>query len=315
MQAQSVCILGGTGVVGRALAEQLAPLGTRVRVVTRRQMRGRELAVLPTVEVMEGDVHDPQSLRRCFEDIDVVVNLVGILHETRRQTFKSCHAELPGRVVEACRAAGVQQLVHMSALGAAPDAPSEYLRSKAAGESAVRQGAGILPYTIFRPSVIFGEGDRFLNLFSTLLTLMPVMPLAGAQARFQPVWVEDVARCFAGAIGNRHAFGQVYELAGPRVYTLAELARFVAATRGLRRRIVALPAPLARLQAFTFEHLPGKLMTRDNLRSMSVDNVASQPFPALFGFQPAPLEAVVPQYMSATAARARYPHYRGHAGR
>jgi uncharacterized protein YbjT (DUF2867 family) len=315
MPRPSVCILGGTGFVGRAVAELLAPLGQRVRVVTRMQVRAKPLAVLPTVEVMEADIHDAQSLRRCFENMDVVINCVGILHETRRQRFQACHAELPARVVEACRATGVQQLIHVSALGAAADAPSAYLRSKAAGERAVRQGAGILPYTIFRPSVIFGEGDRFLNLFATLVRLMPVIPLAGAKARFQPVWVEDVARCIAGAIGNRHAFGQVYELAGPKVYTLAELVRFVAATLGRKRRVVSLPGPLARLQAFTFEHLPGKLMTRDNLASMSVDNVSSQPFPALFGFRPSPMEAVVPEYLRATSARARYSRYRESAGR
>jgi uncharacterized protein YbjT (DUF2867 family) len=315
MQVANVCILGGTGFVGRAISDHLTAMGTGVRVVTRREVRARDLGVLPTVEVMEGDVHDPQSLRRCFENMDVVVNLVGILHETRRQTFKSCHVELPARVVEACRASGVQQLIHMSALGASAEGPSAYLRSKAAGEAAVRQGAGILPYTIFRPSVIFGEGDRFLNLFATLLRLMPVMPLAGANARFQPVWVEDVARAVAAAVGNRHAFGQLYELAGPRVYTLAELVQFVARTRGLRRKVLPLPGTLARMQAFAFEHLPGKLMTRDNLLSMSVDNVSSQPFPGIFGFKPAPLEAVVPEYMHASSARGRYSHYRGHAGR
>ena len=315
MRAEKVCILGGTGFVGRAVADQLTATGLRVRVVTRRQVRARELAVLPTVEVVEADIHDPQALRRCFDDVDVVVNLVGILHETRRQSFQRCHAELPARVVEACRASGVQQLIHMSALGASAEGPSKYLRSKAAGESAVRQGAGILPYTIFRPSVIFGEGDNFLNLFATLVRTMPVIPLAGARARFQPVWVEDVARCFAAAVGNRHAFGQVYELAGPRVYTLGELAHFVANTLGKRRVIVGLPGFAARLQAFVFEHLPGKLITRDNLDSMSVDNVATQPFPALFGFKPSPLEAVVPAYLHASSARARYARYRGHAGR
>ena len=315
MQAENLCIVGGTGFVGRAVAEELARTGRRVRVVTRRQARAKPLAVLPTVEVMEANVHDAASLRRCFENMDVVINCVGILHETRRQSFQACHAELPARVVEACRASGVQQLIHLSALGAAADAPSAYQRSKAAGEAAVRQGAGILPYTIFRPSVIFGEGDRFLNLFATLLRWLPVLPLAGSHARFQPVWVEDVARCIAGAVGNRHAFGRVYELGGPRVYTLAELLRLVAATLGLRRAVIGLPAPLARLQAFAFEHLPGKLMTRDNLASMGVDNVCAQPFPAVFGFRPSPVEAVVPQYLRATSARARYSQYRGHAGR
>ena len=315
MKVSSVCMLGATGFVGRAAAHQLARLGVRLRVLTRRQAHAKPLAVLPTIEVMEADVHDPGALRRAFENMDAVINLVGILHEGKRQSFEACHVELPRKVVEACRATGVEHLLHMSALGADADAPSRYLRSKAAGEAAVRQAAGILPYTIFRPSVIFGEGDHFLNLFASLVRLFPVLPLAAADAKFQPVWVEDVARCIAGSVGNREAFGQVFELAGPRVYTLAELARYVAQTLGRRRLIVPLPAALGRMQAMVFERLPGKLVTRDNLASMSVDNVSAQPFPGAFGFQPSPIEAVVPEYLAGTAARNRYARYRHYAGR
>jgi uncharacterized protein YbjT (DUF2867 family) len=264
---------------------------------------------------MVADVHDAATLRRAFENMDAVINLVGILHESLPHGFEAAHVELPRKVVEACRATGVQHLLHMSALGAAEDAPSRYLRSKAAGEAAVRNAAGILPYTIFRPSVIFGEGDRFLNMFAKLVRWFPVIPLAAADAKFQPVWVEDVARCIAASVGNREAFGQVFELAGPRVYTLAELARFVARTLGRRRYFLPLPAPLARLQAMVFERLPGKLITRDNLASMMVDNVAAQPFPPMFGFRPAPLEAVVPEYLAGKSARHRYARYRHYAGR
>jgi NADH dehydrogenase len=205
----------------------------------------------------------------------------------------------------------------MSALGASESGPSEYLRSKAKGEAALRQDAGILPYTIFRPSVVFGEKDRFLNLFAALVRWFPVIPLAGARARFQPIWVEDVARAIVSSLGDPRTFGQAYELCGPRAYTLEELARFVADALGRRRRIVALPAPLASLQAFFFEHLPGrKLMTRDNLRSMSVDNVCTGPFPSVFGFEPAKLEAVAPEYLgSGKSTRSRYSQFRHTAGR
>jgi len=206
--------------------------------------------------------------------------------------------------------------VHMSALGASENAPSDYLRSKGKGEAAVRRDAGILPYTILRPSVIFGEDDRFLNLFAQLARLFPVLPLAGAGARFKPVWVEDVARCFVRALGDPRTFGQAYELCGPKAYTLEELARFAAAASGNPRRIVALPATLAKMQAYFFEHLPGrKLMTRDNLRSMSVDNVCAGPFPPVFGFEPASLEAVATHYLAGTTTRGRYNQYRHSAGR
>jgi uncharacterized protein YbjT (DUF2867 family) len=207
----------------------------------------------------------------------------------------------------------VRQLLHMSALGASPSAPSDYLRSKAEGEEAVREAG--LPFTIFRPSVIFGEHDRFLNLFAALARVFPVIPLAAAHAKFQPIWVEDVARCFVSSMGRARAFGAAYELCGPSVYTLEELVRIVAAAIGRPRRIVALPAALASLQALVLEHLPGKLMTRDNLRSMSVDNVCAGPFPGVFGFQPSPLEAIILEYLGKTSSRARYPLFRHYAGR
>jgi NADH dehydrogenase len=315
MHIASVCIVGGSGFVGAALADQLASRGIAVRVVTRSRPRAMPLAVLPTVEIMVGNPHRPADLARAFDGVDAVVNLVGILHESGGQTFRACHVELPRAIAQACRSAGVQHLVHMSALGADAQGPSDYQRSKGEGEAAMRSAAGTLPVTVFRPSVIFGEGDRFLNLFATLVRTFPVIALARSGARFQPVWVEDVARAFAGALGNPRAFGNTYELGGPTVYTLEELVRFVAATLGVKRRIVALPGALGTLQAVVLEHLPGKLMTRDNLRSMQVDNVCAGPFPGLFGFRPSALEAVVPQYMAASTARSRYPRYRHHAGR
>jgi uncharacterized protein YbjT (DUF2867 family) len=315
MEIESACILGGTGFVGRAVAEHLFGRGMRVRVVTRSRPRAMPLTVIPTVEVMVGDAHDEATLARAFEDMDAVVNLVGILHETPRQTFQACHAELPRKVVQACRSAGVRHLLHMSALGASVQAPSAYQRSKAEGEAAVRAAATDLRWTILRPSVVFGQDDAFLNRFAAMLRWFPALPLAGATARFQPVWVEDVARCFAAAAGNPACFGQAYELCGPQAYTLRELVELVAAAMGRQARVVPLPGALGRLQALALEHLPGKLMTRDNLRSMSVDNVCACPFPPVFGFAPSAIEAVLPEYLASTASRSRYPGYRVHAGR
>ncbi len=315
MEIASACIVGGSGFVGSAVADHLCARGLRVRVLTRSRPRAMRLAVLPTVEIMVCNPHEPAELARAFDGMDAVVNLVGILHEGGPRTFRANHVELPRTVAQACTRAGVQQLLHMSALGADAAGPSAYQRSKGEGEAAVRAAAGTIPLTIFRPSVIFGEGDNFLNLFATLVRLFPVIPLAAAGARFQPIWVEDVARCFAESVGNPLAFGAVYELGGPKVYTLEELVRFVAATLGRKRAIVRLPAPLGTLQAFVLEHLPGALMTRDNLRSMSVDNVCAGPFPAAFGFKPAALEAIVPEYLAGSVARSRYSRYRHYAGR
>jgi len=242
------------------------------------------------------------------------VNLCGILHESGRQTFEAVHAELPNKIVGACRAAGVGQLVHVSAIGASEAAPSAYLRSKAHGENAIRESAASLPWTILRPSVIFGEGDRFLNTFARLLATFPFLPLAGASARFQPVWVEDVARAVVAVLGNTPSFGRTYELCGPRVYSLEELVAYVGEVTGHSRPVIPLPGWAGAMQALVLEHLPGKMMTRDNLKSMSVDNVGSGPFPDL-GFRPAPLEAIAPQYLAGRGTRSRYNLFRYRAGR
>jgi uncharacterized protein YbjT (DUF2867 family) len=315
MDIESICIIGATGFVGRSIAEQACSRGCRVRVVTRSTPRARPLLVLPTLEIMLADPHDEASLARAFEGMDAVVNLAGILHEHGGASFQSVHVELPRKIVRACRSTGVRRLLHMSALGASPTGPSRYQRSKGEGEAAVREAGGTLAFTIFRPSVIFGEHDRFLNLFASLIRLFPVIPLGAAHARFQPIWVEDVARCFVAALDRPRTFGAAYDLCGPRAYSLEELVRFVADTLHRRRRIVRLPAALAALQALVFEHLPGKLVTRDNLRSMSVDNVCAGPFPEVFGFQPAALEAIVVQYLTDESVRARYQQYRHLAGR
>jgi NADH dehydrogenase len=179
----------------------------------------------------------------------------------------------------------------------------------------VRTGPSETAWTIFRPSVIFGENDNLTNLFAKLARISPVIPLACAQARFQPIWVEDVARCLVGALGDGRTFRQTYDLCGPQVYTLEELVHFVVRTLGLERKIVPLPDGVARAQAFAFEHLPGKLISRDNLLSMSVDNVGSGPFPAVFGFAPSAMEGIVPGYLAGGAARSRYDRYRHLAGR
>ena len=315
MDIETVCIVGGAGFVGRSVADQACAAGYRVRVVTRSRPRARHLMVLPTLEVMVADVNTDTGLQRALSGMDAVVNLAGILSPSGRATFKSVHVDLPRRIGETARKEGLRRFVHMSALGASKTGPSEYQRSKAGGEEAVRTAASEYAWTIFRPSVIFGEHDRFLNLFADLARFSPVIPLAKPQARFQPVWVEDVARCFVSSLGDPRTFAQAYDLCGPKVYTLEELVRFAGACVGARRPVVRLPDALAQMQAFTFEHLPGRLITRDNLRSMGVDNVCSGPFPSVFGFAPSAMEAVVPEYLARSTRRARYHQYRHHAGR
>lgn len=294
MAIQSVCVLGGTGFVGRHIVRLLCAQGLAVRIPTRNTDKARQaLSGLP-VEIVSADVHDAAQLPRLFKGMDAVINLVGILHEQGGQTFQRVHVELPRKVIEAARIAGVGRLLHMSALNAALDGPSAYLRSKGEAELAV-QASG-LQATIFRPSVIFGAEDNFLNMFAKLARWAPVLPLACADAKFQPVWVENVAQAYLHSLNDASSIGQRYDLCGPQVYRLRELVKFAAACRGRHPLIVPLPNAVAYLQASVMELLPVKLMTRDNFHSMQQDSVCNCAFP--FGIAPARLEDIAPQYLA-----------------
>ena len=316
MRIGQVTLIGGSGFVGRHIARVLAARGIRVVIPTRNRERAkRELIVLPTADVVRADVHSPQALDALVAGADAVINLAGILHARRRGDFERVHVELAGKVAEACRRRGVPRLLHMSALGADPEGPSEYLRSKGRGEARVVQAAGgALAVTVFRPSVIFGAGDSFLSLFARIQRVLPVVFLGSPHARFQPVWVEDVARAYAEAAGDRLAFGQSYVLCGPKVYTLRELVELAGRASGHPRPIVGLGKGASWLQALAMEMLPVKLLTRDNLRSMSVDNVCGCSWPELFTLPPTPLETVIAGYLAPTVQR-RYDRYRARARR
>lgn len=312
-----VCVVGGTGFIGGHLVAKLVSAGHVVRLPTRRVEAAKALGILPGVELHECDVHDPAALERVIGGCDVVINLVGILHSDRGtpygKAFSHAHVELPQTVVQACRVRGIKRLLHMSALGADSSGPSMYQRSKGDGEAIVRDGG--LAYTIFRPSVVFGPDDKFLNTFAKLQRHLPMVPLACADARFAPVYVGDVAQAFANAIDNDATIGQTYELGGPQVYTLAELVRFAGAASGHERPVLALPSGLARLQATVFEHLPGEpVITRDNLDSMTVDNVPSAPMAPELGIAPQGLELAM-DWLGGSGFERRMAGYRSQAGR
>lgn len=312
MLIRDVLVLGGSGFVGRHVVRQLVERGMQVRVPTRNRERAKALILLPTVDVVTADVQDPATLDRLVGAADAVVNLIGILHGG----FQRIHVELPRRIIESCQRHNVQRLVHVSALQADPGAPSMYLRSKGQAEQLVLGAqSDTFQTTILRPSVIFGREDHFLNLFAQLARRMPLVVLASPGARFQPVHVDDVAHAIVASLREAHTFGQRYDLCGPRVYTLRQLVEYVVHAAGLRRPVIGLGAALSMLQAAVLEHLPGKLMTRDNIRSMSVDNVCRCDFPAVFGFTPTPLEAVAPLYIAGATPRARYNWFRFRARR
>jgi uncharacterized protein YbjT (DUF2867 family) len=316
MNIRAILLLGGTGFIGSHLADRLTAQGYRLVVPTRRRERGKHLALLPTVDLVQANIHDPAVLTELMRGVDAVINLVGVLHSKSGRPygadFAKVHVDLPQKIVSACNAMGIQRLLHVSALGASAQAPSEYLRSKADGEVAIRRAAA--PWTIFRPSVVFGQGDRFINLFAELARKFPVLPLAGANARFQPVFVGDVVEAIVRSLTLDASFEQAYELAGPKIYSLQDLVRYVAELTGHRRPIVPLSDRLGMLQAAMLECLPGALMSRDNVRSMQVDSIASaEPLP--FGMQATTLEAVAPGYLGRHTSRPNFDLWRRSAGR
>lgn len=315
MQLKEICVLGGSGFVGSAIVAKLDAAGYNVKVLTRRRERAKHLILLPNVQVVECDVMDYQTLNAELRRADAVINLIGILHQTGHGSFKAVHHQLPAQVAKICVDLNIKRLLHMSSLGADKEAPSQYLRSKAQGESALLNLKHKLNLTIFKPSIIFGRGDRFINLFAKLIKLLPVMVLVKPAAKFQPVWVEDVASCFVNSLENRDTYGQVYELAGPKVYTFRELIKSIMQILGIQRPIIGLNDRLSYAQAFMMEWLPGKLLSRDNVRSMEVSSVSNSPFPAVFGITPTALEVIVPEYLVNLTPRGAYDRFRSAAAR
>jgi len=323
MRFENVLVLGGSGFVGRHLVAGLARRGIQVAVPARRRESAKHLFLLPTVDVVEADIGAPGVLARLAQGRDAVINLVGILHGRRGRPdergpnnygpdFAHVHVEIAQAAVSACRSAGVKRLLHVSALGASASAPSEYLRSKGVAEQAVL-AADDLEVTVFRPSVVFGPEDLFLNRFAFLSRFSPAFAVPCPQARFQPVYVGDVAQAMIAALGEPNSRGKTYCLCGPREYTLKELVEFVCAATGRRRLVVGLPDWLSYLQARLLEFAPVPLMSRDNYYSMQVASVCEGPFP--FGIQPQSLEAIAPTWLSPHGPRERYPELRWRARR
>ncbi len=298
-----VLLIGGSGFVGRSIAARLAARDYPVIIPARQLARTELCPQLPQVRWVEGLVQDPRFLENLLRQIGAsgtVINLVGVLHDKPGipygPQFKAAHVDLVALIIKAMQTQGIRRLLHMSALGADRAGASMYQRSKGEGEQRIRSSN--LDWTIFRPSVIFGARDNFINLFSKLASRFPILPLARASGRFQPVSVENVAEAMVRSLTLPQTIGQSYDLAGPEILTLADLVRFAARRAGHDRPIIPLPTWLGNLQALLFEHLPGPLlMSRDNLDSMRADNVlpagAASALETVFGIHPDPLDSLL----------------------
>ncbi len=309
MAPRHVTVFGGSGFLGRYVVERLADRGDVVTIAVRDPESARFLTPLGNVGQIARvrcPIQSDEAVAAVLQGADAVINLVAVLYERRSQTFQAVHVDGAERIASAAAAAGVECLVHVSSVGASPNAPSHFARSKAAGEAVVRR---VFPNaTIMRPSVMFGAEDGFLNLFAGLARVLPALPLyGGGKTQFQPVFVGDVATAIATALDDPATAGQTYELGGPRSYTFAELIRYMLDETGRRRCLVPVPFAIGHMQARLLELLPHPPVTSDQLRQLTVDNLVADDAKALgdLGIEPTTLETIAPTYLAKFRRHAR----------
>lgn len=310
-----IVLLGATGFVGRHLLPLLTLDGHQCVVLTRYAPGCRDLMVTPGVELCQANIFDRDALIRHFEGAGAVINLVGILNESGRKGkgFQHVHVDLVDRVIAACRATSVPRIIHMSALNAGKGT-SHYLASKGRAEELLRNADDIAT-TIVQPSVIFGEGDAFFNRFAALLRLAPVLPLACADSKMQPVWVGDVSAAIAAALEEPSTFGKTLVMVGPEKYSLRQLVEYTAKAAGLKRKVIGLPDSISRLQGLLMDFVPGKPFSSDNYRSLQIDNTSDNNSLPQFGIQPRSVASIVPGYLSGSSRQHRLDRFRKLAGR
>lgn len=301
MSPPLVTLFGATGFIGRHVVRRLAAKGARIKVACREPSDGLHLQPLGNVgqiALVRADLKSEASVAKMLEGARAAINLVGILYESGRSTFAEVHGELPARIGHAARAADVESVVHISAIGADPGSASAYARSKAKGETNLR--GAFEEAVILRPSIVVGPEDGFFNRFAQMAMISPALPLiGGGRTRFQPVYVGDVADAVMAGLERREARGEVFELGGPRVYNFAELLRYMLEVTGRKRALVDLPYGIAAMQARVLEYLPAPPLTRDQIELLKKDNVVAAEAKTLgdLGLTPTPIETVVPHYM------------------
>ncbi|MEK6747786.1 MAG: complex I NDUFA9 subunit family protein [Pseudomonadota bacterium] len=299
MKFKHICLLGGTGFIGHHVVERLAEQGYSIKLLSRARERHRDLLVVPGVDIVEANVHDPSQLAREVAGCDAVINLVGIIKERgfNGTGYRTVHVDLANKLIRACQAKGVARLIQVSALGAdASRGTSYYLRSKGEAEDSIAVAAKHnMLTTVFRPSMVFGEGDHFIARFSELIRQAPgIVAIPCAKTRMSPVYAGDVASAIVAAIPDKLTYGKTYDLCGPRTYTLGELFRYFAALTGYRRAFLDLGEVSSHIMAFAAELLPSKPFTVDNYKTLLADSAGSVDALKAFGIKPHPLESVAP---------------------
>ncbi len=300
MKMNKVCIIGGSGFVGHHLVPKLANAGIACRIPARRPHRYRSLEVQQGCELTSLENLEVETLRRHFDGCDAVINLLGILNESSNCSFEEIHVEAPEKILEATQQSGVKRLLHMSALNAdESEGASNYLKSKGKGENLLlMQNNGAVKVTTFRPSVIFGDNDSFINRFAQLLLIPGPLPLACANAKFSPVYVGDVTAAFLKVLTDASTFGKSYELCGPRTLTLREIVEYVAQIKGIHKNVIGLGDAMSRLQAKILGVMPGKPFTMDNYDSLQKPSICSHNGLQQLGIKATDMDAIVPRMFS-----------------
>lgn len=308
MTIHNICLFGGSGFVGKYIVNRLIARGYHVKVLTRHKHRHQDLSLMPGLDLVECSVRDPVRIEKELIGFDAAINLIGILNEFSVDGFDRVHVALSKNIIAACQANGVSRLLHMSALHADENGPSRYLQTKGQAENYVHAAHGAdLAVTSFRPSVIFGPGDSFLNRFAGLLRQIPLMfPLACPDARFAPVFVGDVADAFVNSLQDPASFNRRINLCGPNIYTLRQLVEYTADTTAVKRKIIGLPDRVARLQASVMGMMPGKPFTRDNYNSLQIDSVCGSGDKSC----PTAIESIAPGYLGNTSQEAKMSAFR-----
>ena len=269
-----ISVFGGSGFLGSELIKSFKKKEIQIRLFTRNKLNANHLKTFPRLEIIE--ITKKTNLKKALVGSDIVVDLVGILHESKSDSFDDIHAKRLKNIANAASAAGVKRFIHVGALGSLKNAPSKYLQSKAKGEHFIRQECIKCTWTIFKPSIIFGPKDKFINLFYTMVKYLPVILLISPYAKFQPIYVNDVVEIIIKSFYDKETFNKSYNLGGPKIYSFFEIIKLIALFQKRRVWILPLSNKISYIMVSIIECLPLKIITRDNLKSMSIDNTTKK---------------------------------------
>lgn len=307
-----VVILGGTGFIGAQLATKLSPISEKIVIPTRNIESNSGLKMIPNLKIIRTDIKDERSINQLFKDADLIINTVGILNELDEDnSFDKIHYQITKKISHCIKKNNIKRYLHISSLNADPKSIGKYLKSKGQAEDfLISETSSFCKLTIFRPSIVFGESDSFFNKFATLLKFLPIFPLACPNAKFMPVYVEDLTDFMISTINNVDSYGKKIDVTGPNEYTFRELINQTLRALKIKRIIIPLNNFLSQVQARVFEKLPGKLFTMDNYQSLQIDSCSDKGFKGSSS-----LEDIVPQYLNIKYKQERFEKLRKKSGR